>query len=258
MSPAMDTKLVKKAKLDQTICWWATIIFYQFFGLIFGYLTKIMGPPIPGADLSQPGIIAFTLGNAIHMQIGLVLLAIALGFSALGTGLVVVQMKRMSGAGPVLAYGYLACGAVAALPGCLLCGLLFAVASFRPDRDPHIIAMLYDAGFIGFVGCLGCFITQDVFFAIAVFLDKRGIFPKWLGYITIWGLVTELVAVPAWIFKTGPYAWNGIIGFYLGTIIFVVWLISLITCLKKALTKQPIEEINPAYLRYLQAGGAHG
>jgi len=39
-------------KLDQLICWWSIPIFYQFFGLIFGYLTKIMGPPIPGPNLT--------------------------------------------------------------------------------------------------------------------------------------------------------------------------------------------------------------
>jgi len=83
------------------------------------------------------------------MQIGIVLLAISLGFASMGTGVIVVQMRRMSGPGPVLAYCYLACGAAAALPGCLFCGLLFAVSVFRPDRDPQIIAVLYEMGFVG-------------------------------------------------------------------------------------------------------------
>ncbi len=153
----VETQLAKKGKLDQLICWWSIPIFYQIFGLIFGYLTQIMRPPIPGPALARDGIIAFTVGNATHMQIGTALLAIFLGFASMGTGVIVVQMKRMSGAGPVLAYAYLACGAAAALPGCYFCGLLFSVAAFRPDRDPQIIALLYEMGFVGFIGCLGCF-----------------------------------------------------------------------------------------------------
>jgi hypothetical protein len=164
-----------------------------------------------------------------------------------------VQMKRMSGAGPVLAYAYLACGAAAALPGCYFCGLLFSVAAFRPDRDPQIIALLYEMGFVGFIGCLGCFVTQYVVFAIAIFLDKRAIFPKWLGYMTIWNLVTELVAAPVWIFRSGPYAWNGLLSFYLGVLIFVVWIVCLIVCLKKAIRNQPLEEVEPAYMKALRA-----
>jgi len=240
------TQLRRNVKLDQLICWWSIPIFYQFFGLIFGYLTKIMGPPIPGPNLTLEGITAFTLGNARHMQIGIVLLAISLGFASMGTGVIVVQMRRMSGPGPVLAYCYLACGAAAALPGCLFCGLLFAVSVFRPDRDPQIIAVLYEMGFVGFIGCLGCFATQYLVFALAIFLDRRAIFPKWLGYMTLWNLVTELIAAPVWIFRSGPYAWNGLISFYLGVLIFVVWIVCLITWLKKAIKNQPLEEFDPA------------
>lgn len=33
-------------------------------------------------------------------------------------------------------------------------------------------------------------------FAIAILLDKNAIFPKWLAYISIWQIVTELLAAP--------------------------------------------------------------
>lgn len=255
---AVQAQQTQKGKWDQLICWWTIIIFYQMFGLIFGYLTKVMGPPIPGPGLTPDGIIAFTLGNAAHMQLGMALLAIFLGFASFGTGLIVVQMKRMSGPGPTLAYAYMASGAAAALPGCFFCALAFSVAAFRPDRDPQIVAMLYDVGFVGFIGCLGCFATQYVAFATAIFLDRRAIFPRWLGYVTIWNLVTELVAVPVWIFKSGPYAWNGLLSFYLGVMIFVVWLVSVIAYLKKAMDKQAFDELEPAYIKCVRAKLAAG
>jgi hypothetical protein len=227
--------------LDQWICWWSIPIFYNIFGLVFVYLTRLMPPPSPG--LTTEGIIAFIQSNSTHLQIGIVVLSLSLGLASLSSGIIVVQMRRMNGVGPALAYAYLAALAVAALPGCLFCALMFALAAFRPDRDPRIVVLLYDMGLLSFVGSLGCFIVQYMVFAIAIFLDKRGIFPKWLGYMSIWGVVTELLAIPIWIFRSGPYAWNGLISFYLGTIIFVVWEFSLVVCLYKAIKAQPFDEV---------------
>jgi len=230
----------KNHKLDQWICWWSLPIFYNLFGFIFVYLGKLMPPPRPGLTTAE--IVAFIQANASSMQTAWVLLTLSLGFASLSSGLIIVQMKRMT-VSPALPYAYMAALAVAALPGCLLCTILFALAAFRPDRDPEIIALLYDMGLLSFVGSLGCFATQYMIFAIAIFLDKRGIFPKWLGYMSIWGAVTELVAAPIWIFKSGPYAWDGLISFYLGTIIFVVWEFFLISSLSKAIKQQPVEEL---------------
>jgi len=236
------TPVATNRKLDQWICWWSLPIFYNLFGLIFVYLGKLMPPPKPGLTTSE--IVTFIQTNASSMQVAWVMLTLSLGFASLSSGLIVVQMKRMS-VSPVLPYAYLAALAVAAVPGCLLCTIMFALAAFRPDRDPEIIALLYDMGLLSFVGSLGCFATQYMIFAIAIFLDKNRIFPRWLGYMSIWGAVTEMVAAPIWIFKDGPYAWDGLISFYLGTIIFVVWEYFLVASLFKAIKQQPLEELTP-------------
>jgi hypothetical protein len=198
-----------------------------------------MPPPPPG--LTAEEIVTFIQSNSTQLQIGIIVLSLSLGLASLSSGIIVVQMRRMKGVSPALAYAYLAALAVAALPGCLFCALMFALAAFRPDRDPRIIVLLYDMGLLSFVGSLGCFIVQYMVFAIAIFLDQREIFPKWLGYMSIWGVVTELLAIPIWIFRGGPYAWNGLISFYLGTLIFVIWEISLVVCLYKAIKAQPAD-----------------
>jgi hypothetical protein len=242
-------------KRDQWISWCAYAGFYMMFGLIFAHLTGIMRVPIPGPNLPLPKILAFTIGNAAGIGLGISLLAIFLAFGAFGIGLTVVQMRRMSGPGPALSYAYLATSSLAALPGVFFCGLSFAAAAFRPDRDPHIVAFLYDMGFIGFVGFLGCFVVQYMVFATAIFLDKNGIFPKWLGYITIWGILTELVAAPAWIFRDGPYAWNGMITFYLGTVVYIVWITSLMLMLARSIRRQTADDVSPVYVAALRAKG---
>jgi len=173
-SSAVEPQVVKTTKLDQWICWWSLPIFYHLFGLIFVYLAKIMPPPKPG--LTQEEIVAFIGSNSSNMQIAWVLLSLSLGFASLSSGLIVTQMKRMRGVSPALAYAYLAVLAVAALPGCLFCGLMFALAAFRPDRDPQVIAVLYDMGMLSFVGSLGCFVTQYWFSRSQSFSTSAGYF----------------------------------------------------------------------------------
>ena len=232
-------RLLSNPKLDQWICFWSIPVFYILFGVIFVLLGRIMPPPTP--TMSTENILAFM--TSPNLSLAVVLLALSLGMYALNSGLMLTQMKRMVGVSPVLRYAYIAVLGVGGLPGCLFPGYMFALGAFRPEYDPEILAMLYDLGFLCFVGSLGCFIIQYVVFTIAVFLDKRGIFPKWLGYFSIWTLVTELVATPVFITQTGPYAWDGLLSFYQGTLIWVAWQTSVTICLYQAIKNQPLEEL---------------
>jgi len=231
--------LERNAKLDQWICYWSIPFFYTIFGLIFVLLARIMPPQSPMASLED--VVAYM--NAPRLALGMALLALTLGIASLSSGVIVVQMKRMEGVSAVLPYAYLAALAVAGIPGCLFPGFTFALGTFRPEYSPQIQQMLYELGFLSFVGSLGCFVVQYLVFAIAIFLDRRMIFPRWLGYLTIWALVTELVAIPIWITHTGPFAWDGLLSFWLGTAIFVGWEFCMCVCLYRAIKSQPLEEL---------------
>lgn len=237
----------KNPKLDQWICFWSIPVFYNIFGIVFLVLGRIMPPKSPTSSLQD--IVGFM--QSPYLLVAASLLALSLGMFFMSGGLVIAQMKRMQGVGPALRYSCLAGMMVGSIPGCIFPMLCFALGAFRPSYDPQILALLYDIGFLAFVGSLGCFCLQYMVFAIAIFLDRREIFPKWLGYVTIWCYVTELVAAPVWITRSGPFAWDGLLAFWLGTLIFVVWEMCLCVCLYKAIKAQPVSEItistiNPA------------
>ncbi len=229
----------RDSKLDLWICWWIFPVFYTLFGLIFVPLTRVMPPPRPSLTTSQ--IVAFFHAHSLTIQIGFVLLMIVIGGGSIANGLVAFQMKRMS-VSPVFAYAYIATLAVGAIPGCLFAAFSFLTATFRPDRDPHLVALLYDVGLLTFVGSLGCFATNYLVLAVAIFLDKNKIFPTWFAYVSIWQIVTELLAAPVFIFKQGPFAWNGAISFYEGTALFGVYAACLIMLLRKAIEQQSPDE----------------
>jgi len=236
-------RFAENPKLDQWICFWSIPVFYVLFGIIFVMLGRIMPPPTP--TMSTADIVAFM--TSPNLSLAVVLLALSLGMYALNSGLMLTQMKRMEGVSPALRYAYIAVLGVGGLPGCLFPGYMFALGAFRPEYDPDILAMLYDLGFLCFVGSLGCFVIQYVVFTIAVFLDRRGIFPRWLGYFSIWTLVTELVATPVFVTQTGPYAWDGLLAFYQGTVIWVTWQTCVTICLYKAIKSQPLEELGKPF-----------
>ncbi len=232
----------RREKLDLWICWWVLPVFYTFFGLIFVMLAHVMPPPSPGLSVAQ--ILAFFRTHGTTIKVGFALLMGVIGLGSISNGLVAYQMKRMS-VNPVFAYGYIATLAVGAIPGCLFCAIFFLVAVFRPDRNPHLIALSYDTALLTFVGSLGCFLANYCVLTLAVLLDKNNIFPKWLGYMGVWQIVTELMAAPVFIFKRGPFAWNGAIAFYEGTVIFAIFLIFLILQVRKAIEHQPADELVP-------------
>jgi len=226
-------------KIDQRIAWWTIPIFYNLFGLIFVVLTRVMPPPRP--DVTPEQIVGFFQAHSLTIRIGFAVLMAVIGFTCLANALIALQIKRMSVA-PIFAYGYIAALVVGAIPGCLIPAFAFVAAAFRPDRDPGIMVMLYDWCLLSFVGSLGCFATQNMVLALAIFLDRNNILPKWLAYMSIWMIVTEILAAPVFIFESGPLAWNGSISFWMGTAVFVAWEVCIIWLLYRAIKLQPADE----------------
>lgn len=226
-------------KRDVWIVFWIVPAFYTAFGVIFFALARVMPPPRPDVTVGQ--MAHFFHIHTTTIKIGFAILLLIVGGAGVANGIVAYHMKRMT-VGSVLAYAYIGAMGVGALPGCLLVAFCFLTAVCRPDRDPQLLALLYDLGLLSYVGSLGCFSTAYFAFAIAILYDKNEIFPKWLAYVSIWQIVTEIMAVPVFMSKAGPFAWNGSIAFWMGTVIFGFWLMCVITFLRKATERQPLGE----------------
>lgn len=214
--------------------------FYTAFGVVFFALARVMPPPRP--DITEAQQAEFFADHATTIGIGFGTLVLIVGGAGVANGIVAYHMKRMT-TGSVLAYAYIGSMAVGALPGCLLVAFCFLAAVYRPDRDPQLLALLYDLGLLSYVGSLGCFTTAYFAFAVAILYDRNEIFPKWLAYVSIWQIVTELLAVPVFISTAGPFAWNGSISFWMGTVIFGFWLSCVIYFLKRANECRSAEEV---------------
>ncbi len=210
--------------------------FFGIFGVVFVVLLRVLPPPRP--DVGYSYIVTFFEAHHTTIRIGLAVLFLIFCGSAIANGYVAYQMKRMT-SGPVMAYVYMCGIAVGVLPGMMLVAVCFGAATWRTDRQPRIIGMLYDVGMLSFQGQMGCFATAYLGFALAILYDRNQIFPKWLAYMSIWQIVTEVIATQMWVLRSGAFAWNGSIAFWLAVIVFGVWLNGQALFLWKATDLQP-------------------
>jgi hypothetical protein len=213
---------VRGGSLDQWICLWSYPAAMAVLAVALFYFAPYLPPMSPNASAGR--IAEIYRSNATVMGWAMVVLLLVVGVQLPFQGLVVSYMRRMSGGGPLLGYVYVVTYAASMLPAAIFFALSFAVAAFRPDRDPQLIMMMNDLGYLGFIAVIGGFLFQYASLALAILCDKGQVLPLWLGYASVWAAVSELLFVPAFTFKTGPFAWSGILVFWMGIIIFGVWI----------------------------------
>ena len=217
-------------KLELWLAWWTMVVFYQIFGIVFVLMTRVMPPPKPWWE---PERIAQWFADTHHGLVWGFGIIFLISFMAPAcNALIGYSMRRMS-VSPVFAYSYIAIYSVSAIPGMLLAALFLTVGALRPDRDPVVLSWLYDAAFMTFVGTMGVFLVGTAVWLVAILLDKNRVFPLWFGYLQICNLLTEVVVAPAWIFKSGPFAWNGVVTFWVDTLVFAVYTAIFIVMLRR-------------------------
>jgi hypothetical protein len=238
----------KNEKLDQWLCFWCVPVFYNIFGIVFVPLSWMMPPRSPSN--STLGVVEFMQSR--NLLLACTILTLAMGLTAVGNAVYLTQIKRMS-VSPIFRFTFLAGSISGAIVGCLFPMFCFGLGAFRSGYRPEILAMLYDFGYLAYMGSLGCFCVNWAAMGLAILLDKNNILPKWLGYYTIWQYMTELFAAPMWIAKSGPFAWNGLLAFWFDMVIYVPWQFIVYLWIYKAIKRQPEAELESVRIRAAKA-----
>jgi hypothetical protein len=231
----------RNRKLDQWITFWSVPIFFNIFGLVFVPLSWMMPPRSPSA--STPDIVAFMQSH--NLLVACVLLTLSYGLAPVSNAVYLMQIKRMS-VSPAFRYTLMMGAITGAIVGMLFPMFCFGLGAFRPGYSPAVMSMLYDFGYLAFIGSLGCFCVMWMAFGLAILLDKNNVLPKWLGYYTVWQYMTELMAAPVWINKSGPFAWNGLMTFWFTVVLYVSWQMVVYTCIYRSIKQQPEAELDNA------------
>jgi hypothetical protein len=231
----------KNRKLDQWIAFWTVPFFFNLFGIVFVPLSWMMPPRSPSSSSSQ--IVDFMQSH--NLLVACAILTLSFGLAPLSNAVYLIQVKRMS-VSPVLRYSMMVGSMTGAIVGMLFPMFCFGLGAFRSGYRPSTLAMLYDFGYLAYIGSLGCFCVMWMAFGLAIILDDNDVLPKWLGYYTVWQYVTELMAAPVWISKSGPFAWNGLLTFWFAMILYVSWQIIVYVCIYRGIKNQPDDELENA------------
>ena len=196
-------------------------------------------PPLP-PSLGAEETAAFYQDNTIAIRIGALIMMISSALFIPFTAVLSAQIRRMEHRlTPVLSYTQLAAGALVVILF-FLPALFWTIAAFRPDRPAAVTQALNDMAWICLLMPFMLAAAQNLAIAFAILNDKRAepVFPRWVGFLNIW---IALMLAPGGLitfFKLGPFAWNGLLGFWVPVCGFGPWFFVLGYYLIKAARRQ--------------------
>jgi hypothetical protein len=214
--------MMDKALKNEKLALWLTPISLIVLGQALITLAHFIPPPSPllGAD----EIVARFRENSMGIRLGMMLFMFCGTMLAPITAIYCVLIQRIEGHAGVLTYTQMVTGTIA-LMLFIPPTVIWSVAAYRPDRSPEMILMLNDMGWLFFIMTVAPGVLQVIVLGIAILQDKRAVplFPRWVGYLNLWAALVLAPGGLAALFKSGPFAWNGLITFWIALPVFGCW-----------------------------------
>jgi hypothetical protein len=222
---------------QRTILWWG-VAFMVTFGLSWWFLLGMVPPPAP--TLPAADVAAYYTEHAGNIKIGAVICSWVSACMVPYSLVIAFQLARIEPGKPVWSV-------LSLCSGCLMSmflvfpPIIWGVIAFEPTRPAEITSALNQLANLTLV-------TTDQFYIfqmIAVWVvamkakpDPLSAFPRWLGWMNLWIAIIFEVGAPSFLFKTGPWAWNGIIVFWLPFTFYFTWQIVMYISMFGALKRQ--------------------
>lgn len=221
-------------------------------GLVFaGLISSGFLPPIrpwwPAEQVSE-----HYETHLVGMHVGSALLMFSGAFFIPFYCAIADQMQRIPDIPWILPQIQLASG-TASVIGFLLPGMQLAVASFRKDRDPTVLQLANDSFWIFVLMPFSTFFPLCWSWAYAILLDSRKEppYPKGMAIANFIVPCMFLWAAAIHTTQSGPFAWNGTLGFWVPLVFFGFQLIGDTYYLLRAIRVDYSEEGNSQSSRAL-------
>tara|TARA_R110000787_G_scaffold201880_11_gene312660 strand:+ start:913 stop:1665 length:753 start_codon:yes stop_codon:yes gene_type:complete len=191
---------------------------------IIGWLGMAQGLfPVP-ASLSPEQTAAYFAEHSLGMRTGCFLYIVGSGLFCIWIAQLGVMLAPIEGRGPVLSIaGVTAGNGVIAFVMMSCC--LWISAAYRADADADVVVALNDAAWHGFLLTWPALSVQMISTGIVTKMDEREtpLVPRWVTHFSVFcGLAIAMASGPAWA-KAGPFAWNGVLAYYIPMILWALW-----------------------------------
>ena len=223
------------SKRIQLLCAWsgpAVVVLTLIGFLIAGVLPVPLGP-----DNTTEKVVDF-YSHDTRVAAGLIIATLGLCLVFPLIALIGVYMVRMEGRTPILTFLQLITGAATGV-FLVVPMILMTIITYRPDRNPELTVTLHDVSWLLFLTPIGPFIIQNLAIAAAILTDRKGIVPRWVGYVNIWVALSFVPDILAFFFHSGPFAWDGIFIFWLAFVTYALFLIVMGLVLRRCVKDSP-------------------
>lgn len=137
---------------------------------------------------------------------------------------IAAQLRRIEGAArPVMTWAQLLSGAVGVL-GIQIAAAIWLAISFYSGTDPQVLGTFNAMAWFFILGAVAPAVFQNVAIAAVVLSGDGTVYPRWVGYLNLYCALGLALGVLTPFFKDGPFAWNGVVGFWVVAVDFFVWM----------------------------------
>jgi hypothetical protein len=212
---------------------------FILIGIGWAGFAGFVPPPLPTTSAAE---IANIFANR---HTGILFGCVLTAFAAGGPFLVFVAtisafMTRMERGLPILTFAQLVCGLFTGIV-MMVSAMVWIAAAFRPERAPDLIQSYNDFAWLFVLSPFSFGVLQNCVIGIAILGDKstQPLFPRWVAYFNFW---TAFLYCPAGLipfFMAGPFAWNGLLSFWLVLVVFGAWTVIMPWAMLQALKRLP-------------------
>lgn len=229
----------------QLISLWTAPVFGAILLIAFVAFPGFLPPMSP--ELTADQVADFYSDNTAMIRFSMITYNLCAIMLVPFFAVIVVQMKRMATQTHALAYCYLT-AVVSGATIFALADIFYLVAAFRPERSPELLLLLNDLAWITLVAPVGMLVAQNLLLALAVYLDTghqggaNPVFPRWVAHFALATGIAMAPAAAAAVVRTGPFAWDGAIAFWLRGGAFAVFVAVMFVVLRSTLHRQAVDE----------------
>jgi hypothetical protein len=243
---------------SQSILVWWGIAFAVIYGLVLGLLLNMIPPPSP--KLSATEIAHWYAVRHTKIRVGAVIASWTSAFMVPLSIVIAAQMSRQE-TGRKVWSAMTICGGALMSIFLVLPPLFWGVAAFTPSRAPQVTAIMHELGMLTLTTTDQFYIFMWVAIVVICLLPTsitNSPFPRWFGYFTAWIAVMFEAGAFAFLPRTGPLAWNGLLVFWLPLTLFGAWIAVMSYLLLTSLKRQRLDTVSERALAQSEESERHG
>lgn len=241
MAPTQDAGSSTFNANSLRFCTWMGPAFALLFLIGAVPLSGFFPPPPPTATLSET--VALYTEHLTAVRLGCLAMCVsAVPFLPWGLSMAYATRRAESGF-PILFWTHAASAAVCTIV-ILLIPLFWGIGAFRPGEvDAQITQTWNDAGWFAVLFAWPPFSLWCAAIVASILGDASATprVARWVGYLNGW---VAFLFVPAGLmifFKTGPFAWSGIVTFHIPVVTLFIWVVVMTFVVLRVIAKEERE-----------------